>query len=317
MQYFPEIEPYEQGFLPVSKTHKLYYEVCGNPKGIPVMFIHGGPGGGCSERHRRYFNPNKYKIILHDQRGSHRSIPFASVKENTTPDLVNDIKKLMKHLHIEKAFFVGGSWGSTLTLAFGIKYPKLVQAMLIWGIFLPTKKELDWFYQGGIQRFYPEAWERFVSFVPQKNRNNIVKYYAKKMRDGNYEEQENYAREFSLFEMSMMQLKNNTQQAEKKMDPAIYKALAPLETHYFLNNCFLPKNYILKNGKKLHDIPTHLVHGRYDMVCSPQGAYELHKQIPQSKLTFATSGHSTRDKKLLHVIMKELEEYWKKPQQWP
>ena len=317
MQYFPEIEPYESGFLSVSKTHKLYYEVCGNPKGIPVMFIHGGPGGGCSERHRRYFNPKKYKIILHDQRGSHRSTPFASVKENTTPDLVKDIQKLMDHLKIEKAFFVGGSWGSTLTLAFGIKHPKKIRAMLIWGIFLPTQKELDWFYQGEMQRFYPEEWERFVSMVPHKNRKKIVKYYNKKMTQGTEEEQDAYAREFSLFEMSMLQLKNNTKQAEKRMDPAIYKALAPLETHYFLNNCFLPKNHILKNAGKLKGIPTHLVHGRYDMVCSPQGAYELHKALPQSKLTFATSGHSTRDKRLLHVIMKELEEYWKHPDQWP
>ena len=306
---WPKIKPYRKGYLKVSDGYKLYYELCGNEKGKPVLFVHGGPGAGCSENDRRFFNPKKYSIILFDQRGAGRSKPFASIKANTTWKLVEDINKLLQFLKIDKVFLFGGSWGSTLSLIYATNYPETVTGMLLRGIFLGTKPEIKFLYGGAAALFFPDAWERLASLAPAAKRNNLaafINYYLNKMLSKNKEEREKYTYEWARYELSLLKLNMPEKEVRKTMKEFNYRSLAVLEAHYLGKSCFLPQNYILKNCGKLK-IPVSIVHGRYDVICAPSAAYALHKKLKQSKLFFTLAGHGSRDEGNVQRLVSEME----------
>lgn len=290
---------YKSGYLPVSHNHSLYYELHGNPLGKPVLYLHGGPGSGFTAKDTRFFNSKVYNIILFDQRGAGRSKPFASLYQNTTQHLVKDITILLNHLHIQKTIVFGGSWGSTLALVFSILHPKMVSALVVSGIFLANKDDIAFYTNGVVRYFFPDVWERFISFAPQKERKNIVDYYLKQMTSKDEKTKEKYAYEWTLYELSLLKLKSWTEkQIKKNLKDFSYKSLAPLEAYYIKNNCFIEEDFILKNAHILSSIPTTIVHGRYDFVCPAINAFKLHEKIKGSNLHIVISGHSRSDKAL-------------------
>lgn len=311
---FPNIKPYKKDYLKVSDGHKLYYELCGNPKGKPVLVLHGGPGQGINSKMRRFFNPKIYKIILFDQRGSGKSKPFSSIKENTTQKLVQDINELLQELKIKKVFLFGGSWGSTLALVYGIKNPKKVVGMLLRGIFLSTKENIDFLYKGKIKNHFPELWERFIKLVPKKYQKDSVSYYLKKMNSKNLKTKRKYIYEWNYYEGSLLKIKYNKKEIEKKMKKKFKdKSLSIIEAHYMKNNCFLPNNYILKNTEKLSKIPISIIHGRYDMVCPFINAYNLHKKLKNSTLhTIDLAGHTSSEPLITEKLISEMKRLSKK-----
>ena len=306
LKLFPKRKPYKKGYLQVSKKHKLFYHLYGNPKAKPVLVLHGGPGAGTKPKHTLYFNPKKYNIILFDQRGAGKSKPFASIEENNTWHLVNDINKLLDFLNIKKTFVFGGSWGSTLALVYAINFPERVAGMLLRGIFLSRKNEYDAFYYGGTKDHFPEEYNRFVSLVPEKKRNHLVDYYYNKMMRGNPKEKHKFIYEWVLYEASLLSLKTNPKEIKKSFKTYSWKSLGPLEAHYMKHNCFLKENYIMSHIKRISHIPTTIVHGRYDFVCTPSSAFELHKKMKKSKLFITTAGHSSGDGETQQVFLKEM-----------
>lgn len=299
---------YKNGYLKVPGGHELYYELYGNPKGVPVLFFHGGPGGGISEKQKGYFNPKKHNVIFYDQRGSGKSKPFASLQNNTTQDLILDAKRLLDKLGFKNVFLFGGSWGSTMALLFAIAYPKMVAGMMLRGVFMATKEEIKHYIGGGAETHFPDVWERFMNLVPDNKKSNIIDYYLSQMHTENEEIKEKHLYEWSFYEYSISQLKYNPSQIEKefKKDKS-YRSLSPIEAHYMLYDCFLKDNYILNNTKKIENIPTVIVQGRYDYVCPPKYAYALHKKMKNSKLYFVTAGHSGYDPEIHKKLIEEME----------
>ncbi|MBI2176447.1 prolyl aminopeptidase [Candidatus Woesearchaeota archaeon] len=315
MKLFPKIRPYRHGYLNVGDGHKLYYELCGNPKGKPVLYVHGGPGAGCSEKDRQFFNPKAWNIILFDQRGANRSKPFGSLKANTTWKLVSDIRQLLRFLNIGKVFLFGGSWGSTLSLVYAIKHPGTVTGMLLRGIFLGRKEDILYTYGGGAEDYFPEAWERFASHVPQRYRNDVISYYMRQMQSKNRKISNKFAFEFAYYELSLLKLKMTHRDVMKIMGKKSshpgHKSMAIIESYYMKNNCFLPKNYILSNARRVAKakIPVTIVQGRYDALCPPAQAWLLHKALPKSKLVFAISGHGSGDSPLTVKLVEEMKRF--------
>lgn len=310
---FPNIRPYKTGYLKVSDGHKLYYELCGNPNGKPVLVLHGGPGAGIYPKMRRTYNPKVYKIILFDQRGAGKSKPFASTKANTTQKLVQDINALLKELKIKKVFLSGGSWGSTLALVYAIKNPKKVAGMLLRGIFLNTKKENDYLFNGGVKNHFPDVWNRFIKLVPKKYQKDPVAYYYKKINSTNHKIRKKFMYEWAYYEMSLLKIKSTKKAVEKSMKEYNYKALSIIEAHYFQNNCFLINNYILKNIHKISKIPVSIVHGRYDMICPVVNAYNLHKKLKNSVLHIIDmSGHSSSEPLMIDKMISEMNRFSRK-----
>lgn len=309
---FPKIKPYRHGYLDVGDGHKLYYELCGNPKGKPVLFVHGGPGAGCSGKDRRFFNPKVWNIILFDQRGANRSKPFGSLRANTTWKLVSDIRRLLRFLNVKKVFLFGGSWGSTLSLVYAIKHHETVTGMLLRGVFLGRKGDIMYTYGGGAEAYFPEAWERFAGNVPAKYRNDIIGYYVRQMQSKNRRISNKFAFEFAYYELSLLKLSMAHLDVMKIMGKASshpgHKSMAIIESYYMKNICFLPKDYILKNISKLKKfrIPVTIVQGRYDVLCPPAQAWLLHKALPKSRLVFAISGHSSSDPPLTAKLVEEM-----------
>lgn len=299
-------KPYNSGYLDVGQGHELYYEQCGNPNGFPVLYLHGGPGSGFHDKHKEFFNLKRINLTLFDQRGAGRSKPFASVQHNTTSDLVNDINKLLDSLEIDKVFLFGGSWGSTLSLVYAIRNPKRVTGMLLRGIFLGDDAANDHFLNGGVKDFFPENWERFASLVPKSKQGNVAQYYYDKMRFGTPSEKKKFTYEWAYYESSMLSLKPNPEKTKGDMKTFSYKSLAPLEAHYLLNGCFLPKDYILKNANKVKKIPTTIIHGRYDFICEPINAHKLHRALPKSKLIYTVAGHHSSDTETREALVSEM-----------
>jgi proline iminopeptidase len=304
---FPKTKPFMKGYFKVTDGHQLYYEVCGNPEGKPVLFVHGGPGAGFNDSSKRFFNPKKFKIILFDQRGAGRSKPFASTKANTTQKLVEDMKKLLKFLGVKKTFLFGGSWGSTLSLIFAIKNPKLVNGILLRGIYLARKWDTDYTFGGGAEEFFPDSWERFISLVPKKNRKgrNIINYYVNKMKSKNKKTAKKYAYEWSRYELSMISMNSSETVIKKDLKFYNYVSLSILEAHYLKNNCFVPENYILNNAKKLK-MPVIIIQGRHDVICPPIQAYLLHKAIKQSKLFIVNAAHASSEPEIQQKLLEEM-----------
>ncbi|MEW6128095.1 MAG: prolyl aminopeptidase [Acidobacteriota bacterium] len=296
--FYDPIEPYETGMLRVSDLHTLYFEQCGNPEGKPVVFLHGGPGGGLADDYRRFFDPEAYRIILFDQRGSGRSTPYAELRENTTWDLVADIERLRRHLSIAGWVVFGGSWGSTLALAYAETHPERVKALVLRGIFLLRKKELDWFYQKGADAVYPDAWESYVDFIPESERGDMIAAYYKRLTSDDEATRFAAARAWSIWEGSTSKLFPDPNLINDFGAPEKAVALARIECHYFLNKGFLEsEDYLLKNVDKIRHLPTVIVQGRYDMVCPMMSAWELHKAFPEAELHITPdAGHSAFEK---------------------
>ena len=302
-------KPYQKGYLPVSDSHKLYYEFCGNKSGIPVLFLHGGPGSGFVESHKRVFDFKKFNVIFFDQRGAGRSRPFASLKANTTAKLISDINKILDFAGINRALIFGGSWGSTLALAYALKHPERVLALQLRGIFLGDSQSVKYYLNGGVSVFVPEAYERFIGNVPVKFRKDIVQYYFSKMKSGNYKEREKACYEWARYEISLIKLQITQTEIELYVKDFSYMSLAPLEAHYLRKNCFMPDNYLIKNAHKLSGIPLSIVHGRYDLICQPRDAYRLHKEIPDSRLKFVFAGHSASEPEIEKAQKAELKRF--------
>ena len=294
-ELYPPIEPYETGRLKVSEVHTLYYELCGNPEGRPVVFLHGGPGGGIVPDYRRFFDPENYRIVLFDQRGSGQSTPHANLEDNTTWHLVADIERLREHLGIETWVVFGGSWGSTLALAYSETHPERVRALVLRGIFLCRKKEIDWFYQNpeGAGAIFPDVWEQFVEIIPEAERDDMLAAYHRRLT-GDEGVQLEAARRWSVWEGSTSKLFPDQNLIELFGEPQLALALARIECHYFINKIFLEsENQLIENVGRIRHIPAVIVQGRYDVVCSMMSAWELHRAWPEADFKITPdAGHS-------------------------
>lgn len=305
-EMYPAIEPYSTGFLKVSDIHTLYFEEAGNPKGKPVVFLHGGPGGGVIANYRRYFNPEKWRIILFDQRGCGKSTPFADLRENTTWDLVADIEKLRNHLSIAKWSVFGGSWGSTLALSYAIKHPDACAELFLRGIFLLRKKEIDWFYQEGCSKIYPDAWEEYVKPIPMEERNDFVRAFYKRLTSDDIKVRKEAAKAWSIWEGSTSKLIPEADVVARFGDDEFADAFARIECHYFINKGFFTEdNFLLNNVDKIRHIPTVIVQGRYDVVCPAESAWDLHRAFPEAEFhLIADAGHSLAEKGITDALIK-------------
>jgi proline iminopeptidase len=308
---WPEIEPYKTDFLRVSDLHEIYYELCGNPKGRPVFVLHGGPGAQCLPVYRRYFDPKKYHIVLSDQRGCGRSRPFAELKGNTTQDLIGDIEKLRRHLGLSKIIIFGGSWGSTLGLAYGETHPQNVSALVLRGIYAATESELTHYFQG-VRSFFPEAFDRFQGEFDAPATPKLV---VDMVQSEDPRIRTRFSRAWARYELKIGELEISDAELEKILrNPALSRliySLALFENHYLANGCFLEENQLLDQADKIADIPTFLVNGRYDMICPPITAYRLHTKLPKSQLFIIEgAGHSMGEEGITQAllrIMRELE----------
>ena len=308
---FPPIEPFNSGFME-RDGHQIYYEQCGNPNGKPAVFLHGGPGGGGSTTVRRFFDPKKYHIVIFDQRGCGRSKPHGCLEKNTTWDLVEDIETLKKILGFKKWLVFGGSWGSTLSLAYSQTYPTSVSEMVLRGIFMLRKKELDWFYQEGASNIFPEAWEKFLEPIDENQRDDLMSAYHKIFKSDNEEKKLAAAIAWSRWEGSTSSLSYNPDMADSFSNPHFALAFALIENHYFVNKGFLEhENQLIESGIDIiRNIPTTIVQGRYDIVCPMTTAWELSKNWPEAKLIIApSSGHTAFEKEITHELIKATNEY--------
>ena len=291
---YPAIEPYDSGMLPVTGLHTLYYEQCGNPEGKPVVFLHGGPGAGCNAKCRRFFDPRVYRIILFDQRGCGRSTPHAELSENTTWDLVADTERLREHLGIARWQVFGGSWGSTLALAYAESHPDRVSELVLRGIFMLRQWELQWFYQKGCDALFPDAWDRYVAAIPPSERADLIQAYHRRLTSDDPAVQLAAAQAWSVWEASTSFLLQDTDYMASSAADRFALAFARIENHYFVNRGFLEcDDQLLRDAHRLADIPAVIVQGRYDVVCPLRSAWDLHLAWPQAKLEIVPdAGHS-------------------------
>jgi proline iminopeptidase len=314
-EFYPALEPYESGHLKVSDIHEIYWEQSGNPKGKPIVFLHGGPGGGTNPDQRRYFDPAFYRIILFDQRGCGRSTPFAELRENTTWDLIADIEKLRTHLGIPKWHVFGGSWGSTLALTYGITHPDKTTALILRGIFLCRPSEIRWFYQEGASQIFPDLWEEYLKPIPKNERSNLVESYYKRLTSSDEKVRLEAARAWSKWEGGTSYLYPKASAVEEFEDAAKALPFARIECHYFMNNSFFPtENYILENVSKIHQIPGVIIQGRYDVVCPATSAWDLHRAWPEAALTIVSdAGHSATEPGIRSALISATDEMRKVP----
>ena len=294
MELYPKAKVFNSFNLKVSKLHTIFIEESGNKNGKPVIFLHGGPGGGISSTYRQYFNPDEWRIIMFDQRGCGQSTPFAELNENTTWDLVSDIEKIRNHLQIEKWVVFGGSWGSTLSLAYSQKHPNACKGLILRGIFLVRKKEIDWFYQSGASNVFPDKWESFLAPIPKNKRNNLLSAYYDILTGDNQEKKIAAAKAWSTWEGSTVRLILDESFISDFGEEKFAEAFARIECHYFMNNCWFPTdNYLIENIDKIRHIPSVIVHGRYDIICPVVQAWDLHKAWPEADLhIIPDAGHS-------------------------
>lgn len=291
---FAPIEPYNSFMLHASELHTIYVEEVGNPEGKPVIFVHGGPGGGLEEKHRRYFDPSIWRVILFDQRGCGKSLPFGEIRENTTFDLIADMEKIREKLNISSWHIFGGSWGSTLALAYAICHPERACSLMLRGVFLVRAKEISWFYQEGAHNFYPEEWEHFLAPIPVEERHDLLSAYHSRLTSKDPEIVRQAAVAWSRWEGSTSKLKKDGKFIEHFGEDKFAYAFARIENHYFYNRAFFTQdNWILNHAHKIQDIPGVIVQGRYDMPCPPISAYDLHKAWPKAEfLLIEEAGHS-------------------------
>jgi proline iminopeptidase len=295
MDLYPPLAPYASGFLAVDPTHNLYWEQSGNPDGIPILFLHGGPGAGATPMHRRFFDPNHYRIIIFDQRGAGRSHPLGSLENNTTAHLVSDIEALRKHLHIDRWHIFGGSWGATLSLRYAITHPESCISLILRGVFLCEQNEVDWFLYG-MRTIFPEAWEQFAGFLPEEEQDNLLTNYYKHLTGDDIQKQQQAATHWSLYEGACASLFPNYETITTEEQKQNALALARLESHYFMNEIIAPEDSLLNKIDIIRHIPAIIVQGRYDVICPIQTAYKLHQAWPEADyVVVPDAGHSALD----------------------
>jgi len=302
---YPEIEPFDRGTLPVSPLHTIAYEQCGNPRGKPVVFVHGGPGGGTDPKQRRFFDPEAYRIVLFDQRGCGKSTPHASLEENTTWHLVDDMEALREHLGIERWQVFGGSWGSTLALAYAEAHPDRVRELVLRGIFLLRKQEIDWFYQRGASALFPDAWEDYLAPIPEAERDDLLRAYYKRLTSNDRETRVRAAKAWSVWEARTSFLLQNPELVAKNGEDDYALAFARIEAHYFMNRGFFEKETkLLDDVHRIRQIPAVIVQGRYDVVCPMESAWALHRAWPEATLAVVPdAGHAALEAGTLHELV--------------
>ena len=289
---YPPIDPFDQRVLDVGDGHNIYVEQCGRPDGVPVLVLHGGPGGGCSPSMRRYFDPDVFRVVLFDQRGCGRSRPHAMVEHNTTWDLVADIEAIRTALGIQQFILFGGSWGATLALVYAISHPDRVRHLVLRGVFLMTRSELDWFYGGGAAAFFPDLWRHFISPIPADERGDLITAYHKRLFSGDLAEEGRYGRTWANWENALASVSNDGFVGEGPTDYS--RAFARLENHYFTHGGFLPADgWILQNRPRIIHLPASIIQGRLDMICPPTSAWALAAGWDKATLRLiAMSGHA-------------------------
>ncbi len=302
---YPEIEPYDRGMLEVSPVHRIYWEQSGNPNGKPAIFVHGGPGGGTDPRQRRFFDPARYRIVLFDQRGCGQSTPHASLEDNTTWHLVEDMEKLRAHLGIERWQVFGGSWGSTLALAYAQKHPDRVSELVLRGIFLLRKQEIDWFYQKGASAMFADAWEEYLAPIPPAERDDLLRAYYKRLTSSDAAERTRAAIAWSVWEARTSCLIPNQDLIAKNAGDEYALAFARIECHYFVNKGFFDTDDALLRGvEAIRKIPAVIVQGRYDVVCPMESAWALHRAWPEAELKIVPdAGHAALEPGTLHELV--------------
>ncbi len=302
---FPEIKPNKHFYLPVDPPHELYVEECGNPQGIPAVVLHGGPGAGCEHYQRRFFDPEIFRIVLFDQRGAGRSKPHASLENNTTQHLVADIERIRTHLKIDQWVVFGGSWGSTLGLVYAESHPGTVLALILRGIFLCRRHEIQWFYQEGANRIFPEFWQDFIAPIPEAERDHFVRAYHRRLTGDDELARMAAAKAWALWEGRCATLQPNHAVQEFFGSPHIALSLARIESHYFVHDSFLSPNQILRDSYRLAELPGIIVHGRYDMICPIENAIQLQQAWPKAELyVVADAGHSASEPGVTDALLK-------------
>jgi proline iminopeptidase len=304
-EFYPEIEPYQDFLLDVGDEHQIYVEECGNPEGQTVLFIHGGPGVGCSTNDRRFFNPEKYRVILFDQRGCGRSSPHGSLHKNETKYLVEDIEKIRVKLGIEIWHIFGGSWGSTLSLVYAQSHADKVKSLVLRGIFLARPEDTSWgFSSGGATRIFPDYWQEYLDELPEGKTNVSIKTAYTIMTGDDKDAAMKVAKAWTLWEIRCCTLLPNEEFMAAAVDDDSCWSTARLEAHYMIRDCFLTENQILENSYKIAHIPTIMIHGRYDVVCPFDNAWLLHKKLPNSKLIISeNSGHASLEPTTKHHLI--------------
>ncbi len=308
---FPAVEPTRSFHFRVSDLHEIYVEELGNPKGQPVLFLHGGPGAGLSPDHRRLFDPQHFRIVLFDQRGAGQSRPHAELRENTTWDLVSDIEKLRKHLGIEKWMVFGGSWGSTLALAYAETHPTSVSHLVLRGIFLCRESEIEWFYQKGAHWIFPEVWDQYLEPIPVEERGDLVKAFYKRLTSDDESVRLAAAKAWSGWEGATVHLLPDESTYMKFTGDHMAVSLARIECHYFINRCWWrTDNQLIEDVSKIRHIPAVIIHGRYDVVCPVKNAFDLHAAWPESDLRIVPdAGHAFNEPGIIKELLDAVERF--------
>lgn len=307
---YPPIEPYVTGMLDVGDGHSIYYERVGTPGGKPAVFLHGGPGGGISPDHRRLFDPARYDLLLFDQRGCGRSTPHAELDANTTWHLVEDIERLRALAGVEQWLVFGGSWGSTLALAYAETYPERVSALIVRGIFMATQEEARWYYQFGASQMFPDKWERFLAPIPEAERGDLIAAYNRRLTGDDRRAQLEAAKAWSLWEGETITLLPSPELSTAHGEDHFAIAFARIENHYFFNDCWLEPQQLLRGAGRLHGIPGAIVHGRYDMPCPARAAWDLHKAWPEAEFHLIEgAGHAYNEPGILDQLIRATDRF--------
>lgn len=310
---YPAVEPYDSGHIRVSPVHQLYYEQCGVPNGKPVVFLHGGPGAGLVPDYRRFFDPDAYRIILFEQRGAGRSTPHASLDDNTTWHLVQDIEQIREHFGIDQWLVFGGSWGSTLALAYAESHPERVRGLVLRGIFLCRPKEIRWFYEDsqGASAIFPDNWEPYLSLIPEAERDDMINAYYRRLTSEDESVRLEAAKAWAKWEASALKLLPDQSLIEEFTEPDKAIAIARIECHYFVNNCFFEtENYLLEHIDRIRDIPAVIVHGRYDVVCPFMNAWDLHRVWPEAELKMIpNAGHAATEPGIADALVRATDNF--------
>jgi proline iminopeptidase len=308
---FPPVLPYRSGMLVVNDLHTLYWEECGNPAGVPVLFLHGGPGGGITSLHRQFFDPGYYRIVLFDQRGSGKSTPLGEVRDNTTPLLIADIEALRRMLDIDRWLVFGGSWGATLALAYGQAHPQSCLGFILRGIFLCTPVEIDWFLYG-MRSIFPEAHDEFIAMIPEEERGDLLGAYERRLFGDDVELATQAARNWSRYEGSCLFLRPQAETIDACGEDAVALGIGRLEAHYFLHQGFMAEDQLIRDIDRIRHLPAVIVQGRYDAVCPPVSAYRLHQAWPQAKLhIIADAGHAALEPGTAAALVAATEQFRK------
>jgi proline iminopeptidase len=308
-ELYPTLEPYSAGMLALDGLHTMYWEQSGNPQGVPVVFLHGGPGAGSAPNHRRFFDPARYRVVIYDQRGAGRSTPLGELRDNTTPHLIADIEQLRRHLGIERWLVFGGSWGSTLAIAYGETHPERCLGFVLRGIFLCRRSEIDWFLYG-LKNLFPEAWHAFANVIPRGERNDLLAAYYRRLTHPDPAVHMPAARAWGVYEGSCSTLLPSADTVAYFASDVVALGLARMEAHYFTHDIFLPLNSLLSNVERLRNIPTIMVQGRYDAVCPIISADDLHRAWPEAEYTIvADAGHSAWEPGICAELVKATEKF--------